>query len=152
MAIWTPEQAVRLAYEELLVAQEIPHFRFYDHTLGGLTTVRGQHTTSYSHVYSLCAWIKIAYPLEMPGLYVTSPDPLVGYLNKTIQSYGTSHAMHVWESDWNDYVKICHTKPEYWNASETIVSVLMKGFLWLEAFEVHCRTGRKIDDFSLTYR
>src|SRR5436305_9677612 len=132
MANWTAEQAVRLAYEERLVAQEIPHFVFYDHALGGSTTVRGEHTTTFNQIYSLCVWIKLGYPFDMPALYVVSPKPLYGYQSKTIQSYGNSHDMHVWTPDWNDYVKICHTKGDFWTASDTIVSVLMKGFLWLE--------------------
>jgi hypothetical protein len=151
MAVWTENQRVRLVYEEGLLAEEFPHFSFQDRAQAGLTTVRGVHTSSANSNYSVCVWLKSGFPYEMPGLYITSPSPLYGYGGKTIQSHQTSHAMHVWAPDWNNYVKICHCKSEYWSASNTIVSVLMKGFLWLEAFEAHLRTGRSIDAYSLTF-
>lgn len=151
MAVWSESQRIRLASEASILAEEMPHFSFHDPVRAESTTVRGIHTSSANKTYNLCLWLKSGFPYEMPGLYVTSPCPLYGYGGKTIQSYGTSHAMHVWEPDWNNYVKICHCKSEYWTASNAIVSVLMKGFLWLEAFEAHCKTGRTIDSYSLTY-
>jgi hypothetical protein len=151
VANWTESQRVRLAYEEMLLKQEISHFWFQDRTSAGLTTARGKHTTARNRAYTMCVWMKAGYPDEMPDLYIIEPCPLYGYQNKTVQSYGTSHQMHAWTPDWNDYVKICHTKEDYWSAADTIVSVVLKGFLWLEAFEVHCRTGQSIDAFSLSY-
>jgi hypothetical protein len=155
MAGWSASQRTRLAYEEALIREHMPHFWFRDHAKAGLTTVWGEHVTAANRAYTLCIWIKAGFPYEMPGLYVTSPCPLYGYRGKTIQSWAeeySSHTMHVWKSDWNDYVKICHTKEEYWNASDTLLSILMKGMLWLEAFEVHYRTGQSIDSLSLSYR
>jgi|SRR5215207_94892 len=151
MAIWSESQKIRLATEASILEDELSHFSFHDAAQAEVTTVRGWHTSSTGKTYNLCVWLKSGFPYTMPGLYITSPCPLYGYGAKTIQSYGTSHAMHVWEPDWNNYVKICHCKSEYWTASNTIVSVLMKGFLWLEAFEAHCKTGRTIDSYSLTY-
>lgn len=151
MSSWSEEQRFRLAWEESLLKDEFPHFAFYDHAQPALTAVKGVHSTSAGSSYSVCLKPTIGYPHEMPKLYITSPCPLYGYGYKTIQSYGTSHSMHVWEADWNGYVKICHCKSEYWTASNNIVGVLMKAFLWLEAFEVHKRTGRDIDAYSLTY-
>lgn len=152
MPIWEAAQRERLALEEGIITKELPGFGFRDRDKGGLTTVWGDHTTSADQKYTLCVWIKIGFPFEMPALYIATPKPLYGYGRKTIQSYGTSHAMHVWEPDWADFVRICHCKEEYWSASYTLLSVMMKGFLWLEAYEAHCKTGKSIDDYSLTYR
>lgn len=151
MAIWSETQKTRLAAEASVLRDELPHFSFYDPAQAELTTVRGTHTSSAGKAYNLCLQLGSSFPYGLPDLYVTYPCPLYGYGGKSIQSYETSHAMHVWKPDWNNYVKICHCKSEYWTASNTIVSVLMKGFLWLEAFEAHCRTGRTIDSYSLTY-
>jgi hypothetical protein len=151
MASWTDAQQARLAFEEKLLSQEFPEFYFRDRTVSGLTTVWGKHTTSRTNSYQLAIWIKSGFPYEMPGLYVTDPSPLFGYQGKTIQSYGTSHAMHVWTPDWHNFVKICFCKSEYWSASNTVVSIIMKALLWLEAFEVHRKTGKTIDAYSLTY-
>ncbi len=151
MAAWAEEQRMRLAYEENLLRKEDFQFYFQDRTSSAITTVRGGYTSSSGILYSLCVWLQSGFPYEMPNLYITDPYPLYGYRDVTIQSYKTSHAMHVYESDWNDYVKICHCKTEYWSSSNTIISILMKGFLWIEAFEVHKKTGKTIDSFSLTY-
>jgi hypothetical protein len=151
MSAWSVSQRTRLAYEEALLTQEVSDFYFCDRELGGLTTVRGNYTSSSNNTYQVCIWIKIQYPIEMPGLYVTYPQPLIGYGGRSIHSYGTSHSMHIWESDWNNYVKICHTKSEYWSPSMTLLNVLMKGFLWLEAYEAHKRTGNYIDYYSLSF-
>lgn len=151
MAVWTEDQRIRLALEESVLRAQFPHFSFQDRTQAESTTVRGVHLTSAGNNYNVCVWLTSGYPHALPRLYITSPCPLYGYGSKTIQSHGTSHAMHVWEPDWNNYVKICHCKSEYWTASNNIVGVLMKGFLWLEAFEVHRRTGCDIDQYSLTY-
>ncbi len=151
MATWSEIQRTRLSGEEQLLSGSIPGFSFQDRAKAEVTTIRGNYTTTHNKTYSLCVWLKENYPYEMPSLYITAPCPLYGHNGKTIQNYGTSHTMHVWTPDWNNYVKICHTKSEYWAASDTIVGIIMKGFLWLEAFDVHCKTGKSIDTLSLTY-
>jgi hypothetical protein len=151
MAVWNQEQRMRLATEARVLQAEFPHFSFQDTAQAEYTSVTGIHCSSANKNYGVCLWLRPSFPYRMPDLYVTSPNPLYGHNFKSIQSYGTSHAMHVWAPDWNNHAKICHCKSEYWSASNTIVSVLMKGFLWLEAFEAHCRTGRSIDSYSLTF-
>jgi len=135
-----------------ILESELPHFAFQDLDQYGLTTIRGQHTSAAGFVYCLAVWLKGGAPHEMPGLYVLSPSPLMSHGNLVpMNSYGNSHRMHTWETDWAPYTKICFCKAEYWNPAETIVGILFKGFLWLEAYEVHCRTGHPIDDYSLSY-
>jgi len=151
LSTWSREQQIRLAWEENLLRAEMPHFQFNNRATFGNTTVNGSYTSTANNSYSLAVWLKAGFPHQAPGLYVTSPMPLYGHNGRAIQSYGTSHFMHVWESDWNTYVKICHWRDDNWSASYTIVSVIMKGLLWLEALEAHRRTGRKIDSYSLTY-
>lgn len=149
--MWDHDQRVRLLLEEGILKQELPCFMWEDRIQRGETKVIGDYISSGGNSYKICLKISSNYPYEMPNLYIISPYILYGYAGKTIQSYGTSHAMHVWVPDWNNYVKICHCKSEYWSASKTIVTVLMNGMLWLEGFEAHRRTGKVIDSFSLTY-
>ncbi len=151
MAAWSYQQQVRLGYEAQVLSQELPHFRFYNPTTAGETTVAGNHTTAANRTYSISVWVRAGFPSQMPLAYITSPCPLYGYGGKTIQSYGTNHSMHVFTPDWNNYVKPCLFKEEFWKADDTLFKVLLKAFLWLEAFEVHCRTGQPIDAFSLSY-
>jgi hypothetical protein len=152
MSGWNTSQQQRLTAEKEIFRRELPDFTWYDLAEAQSTSIRGTYTSSAGNSYSLCLLIGSGYPLSMPSLYVTSPNPLYGYGAKTVQSYETSHAMHVWRSDWNGYVKICHCKTEFWSQSETLAGVMMKGMLWLEAFEAHNLTGHTIDHYSLTYR
>lgn len=151
MSLWTEDQRVRLAFEEQLLVKELPDFKWEDRTTRGATKIKGDYRSSANNLYKICICVSSNYPNTMPSMYIVSPNPLRGYGRKKISSYGTSHAMHIWKSDWNDYVKICHWKDEYWSASNTILGVLMKGFLWIEALEVHRRTGKDIDEYSLSF-
>lgn len=151
MDLWTEEQRVRLAFEEKLLKNELPGLWWEERINRGATKVKGDYHSSANNSYRICVCLSAHYPNTMPNMYVISPKPLKGYGNKKVTSYGTSHSMHVWESDWNNYVKICHWKDEYWSAANTILGVFMKGFLWLEALEVHRRTGKDIDEYSLSF-
>jgi hypothetical protein len=152
MTLWSTEQRYRLAFEENLLAEQgFDHFAFEAPTAAAITTVRGMHRSTSGMAYRLAAWLGQHYPNRMPGLYVLSPDHLMGHGRKLMIDYGTSHAMHTWATDWSSNVKICHCKEEFWSASVTLVEVLLKGALWLEAYEAHCRTGLPIDAYSLTY-
>lgn len=37
--------------------------------------------------------------------------------------------------------QICHFKPGLWKDNNTLYQVIMKGLIWLEAYEAHLRTG-----------
>lgn len=148
MSTWPESTRYRLAYEEKLLKQEVPHFYFLDRAQAGHTTVRGTYISSSEKTYTLCVRLRIGYPHALPGLYILYPEILYDYYGNTIQSYQTSHSMHVWTPDWNNYVKICHWKQEFWSAENTILTILLKGFLWIEAYELHLRTGKNIDAYS----
>jgi hypothetical protein len=151
MGTWTEEQRLRLAFEKQLLAKELDDFWWEDMTKPGVTTIRGDYCSSAGHSYRLCVRLTSKYPYQMPDMYVISPCPLKGYGGKKINKDAAYHSMHIWPSDWNDYVKICHCKDEYWSASNTILGVLMKGILWLEALEIHRKNGKDIDEYSLRF-
>jgi hypothetical protein len=152
MSRWTDTQIVWMDTQEEILDSELPHFQFQDRDQYGLTIIRGRHISAAGFPYDLAVWLKGGAPHEMPGLYVLSPSPLMCHGNTiAMTSHGSSHRMHVWETDWAPNTKICFCKTEYWNPAETIVGILFKAFLWIEAYEVHCRTGNAIDDYSLSY-
>lgn len=151
MAIWSEEQRVRLALEAQILQQKVPHFYWENRIEPGKTAIRGDFRSTSGNLYTLCIKLPTDYPYAMPAMYVTAPCPLYGYNGKKITSHGTSHSMHVWESDWSNYVKICHWKSNYWSASNSLHAVLMKGFLWIEALEAHRSTGNDINNYSLNY-
>ena len=43
--------------------------------------------------------------------------------------------------------KICHFRPELWKDNNTLYQVVMKGLIWLEAYEAHLRTGASLSKY-----
>lgn len=148
MALWNYEQRERLAAEEKIISQELPHFWFSDRIEAGKTTLRGEHITHKNKSYTLCVRIPSGYPFDLPSLYVISPCPLYNRSGKPMTSYGLSHSMHLRSPDWGNYTKICHWKEDCWSASNTLMGVIFKGFSWLECYELYLQKGGSIDDHS----
>lgn len=136
----------RLELERAILEREMPQFQLF-----GLESERyflGWHTTRISQLRcQLKLVIPSAYPDAMPSLYVSSPKTLLKHGNLgTINWEGTSHAFHTLQNGLAGCVQICHFKPELWDASKTCVGVLIKGLIWLEAYDAHIVTGRNIAD------
>ena len=153
---WTEEQKVRLVTEKRILKKELPHFWWEDQTNPNETKVKGEYISTEGNSYTICLCIGAGYPYEMPRMYIISPNPVIGYGGKKVHVgrkgfLWNSHAMHVNPPDWKDYVNICHWKPEYWSPQNTLLAVLMKGFLWVEALEVHRKTGKDICEYSLNF-
>jgi hypothetical protein len=147
----------RLHSEEAIMVKEMPQFRLYQ--MNHERYFEGYHTTSTnSKCYKLKLAIPDYYPDEMPKLYIVSPSLLfcrfrdvqtiialgMSYGLQTINSMGITHAFHTLENGPGGCVQICHFKSALWDASKTCIAVLMKGILWLEAYEVYLNTGMDI--------
>ena len=140
-------QLYRLALEQKILANELPQFSFYD--INGDTYVSGwQSTCSHRENYQLKLLLGLHYSDEMPRLYISSPLILPQRNScRTINNIGVSHFFHTLSNGPDGCVQICHTKPELWNPSMTCVAVLMKGIVWLEAYDAYLQTGRSLNDF-----
>ena len=141
---WTDYQQHRLAAERHVLAQQFPDFEFCNPA--GETTLEGRWTSSLSTQYFIVVKIPPGYPDECPSTYITWPSPLAG-LEKPLESYGSTHEMHLWETDIPGWAKICTYNPTRWRSSETLERVLHKALLWIEAYEGHIQTGRPIAAF-----
>ena len=148
--MWSRAQQHRLALERQILAQELPQFYFYNMT--GDTYIEGwQNTASGGKNYQLKLVLGCHYPDEMPKLYVTYPHTLItNEIWVTLNEKGTSHFFHTLSNGPSGCVQICHTKTELWNSTMTCVAVLMKGIIWLEAYEAHLRTGRDLCEFCVS--
>ncbi|MBL7223901.1 MAG: hypothetical protein ISS72_08610 [Candidatus Brocadiae bacterium] len=142
--MWNADQRHRLAFEEKLVARYMPDFRFYDRT--GHTYIDGwARTSGGANRYRLRITLPARYPYAKPQLYVISPRPMwMRGGRRTVNSLGTSHAFHC-NNNGGGPVHVCYAGT--WAASMTCVTVLLRGLLWLEAYEGHLRTGRNLADF-----
>jgi hypothetical protein len=130
-----------------LLARELPQFRFYnpaaDTYVGGWArTWRGYNN------YELGVYLGYMYPDEVPKMYVYSPRllPKRGGCG-TINSEGISHCFHTSGNGPGGCVQICHFRPESWDPSKTVVAVLVKGLIWLDAYEEYLATGKLISQY-----
>ena len=134
----------RIQFEESIMRHELPQFHLY----GYFDDYRfeGWQWTTNRKLYKLRLNIPLYFPDQVPELYVTSPLILTSYFFSSLNSQGISHATHTLSNGPDGCVQICHFKPQQWDASRTCVAALMKGILWLEAYEMHLRNGKEIAD------
>lgn len=139
------EQCRRLAAEEKLMKKYMRDFHFYNRT--GNTYIKGEvQTSGRRNKYTLKLTLPSDFPYDEPYLYVASPNILWQYGHQeTVNSEGTSHAFHTTDNGSDNCIKICHT--HYWDPSITCVKIILKGILWLEAYEGHLRTGKDLAEF-----
>jgi ubiquitin-protein ligase len=146
--MWRPYQQVRLAQEWLALEHNLPAFSF--HSLVQDTYVSGWWTSNNNCRYQIRIDLPPGYPDEAPSTYITSPSPLYGFRDLyRLDSYGSNHDMHTWETDRAGWVKICIVRPEEWSAAFSVVKVLRKAMLWLTAYECHLDDGRAIAKFLM---
>lgn len=145
---WRPYQQTRLAQEKAYLRQYMPDFEFFSPLSD--TYISGWWTSNLRRQYQIRVHLPEAYPDAPPDTYVSYPTPLHGYRGQqSLESYGTSHAMHTWRTDRPGWVKVCIVRPEHWSADFSIVKVLRKAMLWITAYECHLDDGRPIREFLM---
>ena len=137
---WDPEQCRRLAFEANILRRYMPHFGVCDPK--GDTYIAGRPRTNGGREYETRLCLPPGYPHQSPNLYIVHPRTLRMHGGGTINSLGTSGAFHTLSNGPDGCVTICHTSN--WDASLTWVKVLHKLLLWLEAYELHLKTGDEI--------
>jgi ubiquitin-protein ligase len=129
--------------EMKLLARYMSDFHFYDPRRA--TYVEGPVQTSDGRRYRIRVPIPPEYPFQEPGMYVIEPAVLRRRTGDTVNSLGGTHSFHTKPNGPDGCVQICHTRD--WDASVTLLKVVLKGVVWLEAYAAHLRTGRPIADF-----
>jgi hypothetical protein len=134
----------RLDKEDALIKKYFTGFRIQspgDAVYGGAI---GRIQSSRNILYTL--WIPLGgFPNEAPSMYIVDPKILKDYYGKLLSSYGVSSSMHLRSPDSNNNVQICHYNNQYWSPNVTLYKIIMKGKLWVEAYENHLITGNDID-------
>ncbi len=135
----------RLAIEDRLLRQHFPGFHIQDLGGGPNPGVVGTLTTNSGRRYAL--WIPLAhFPSSAPPMYVISPS-LETYEGDLLADQGLQSDMHLLSPDEHGHVQICHHNDTYWSPELTLYRVVLKGRIWLEAYESHLRTGKPIDHY-----
>jgi len=140
---WEKYQIDRIEIEDAIIQRFFPTFTLY--SKGDCKYWEGSMITNNKKKYRIRIELPNDYPDAVPMAFIISPCPLYDYTKNLMTSYGTSHSMHVFASE-NEYVEMCIFRSESWSADYTVYKCLKKVRVWLEAFEIHLRTGELMSD------
>lgn len=141
---WTNEQQHRLLMEKQILSKYFPQFRWIDPT--GKAKVEGVFHTNAGNSYKIRVYVPSDFPNSTPDMVVISPDPLLDHDRNDLSDEDTNPDMHI-VGVKDGYIKICHYHPGSWQPSITLYKVLLKGRIWVEAFDAHLKTGKKLDKY-----
>ena len=74
------------------------------------------------------------------------PDMVVVNSPKPMPDWGCSDSAHTLGKR-DGYLQICHYHDSQWTDRSSLYEVVMKGRVWLEAYEGHLRTGKPMNYF-----
>ena len=134
---WTAAQRDRLAAEKSVLEHYFPGcVKWIDPT--GDTKVEVALMTNNDNKYTLRLYID-NFPNAMPDLVVvSSPKPM--------PDWDGSYDNHTLIKR-DGYLRICHYHESQWTDRSSLYEVMMKGRVWLEAYEGHIRTGQPMNHF-----
>ncbi len=137
---WSQIQRRRLAAEKRLLEC---YFRGCMKWIdpAGDTKVDVALTTNNDNKYTLRLYIGQDFPNSVPQmLVVSSPKPM--------PDWGGSGITHT-SRKRDGFLKICHCHYSKWTDRISLFEVVMKGRIWLEAYEAHLSTGKPMNYFLL---
>ena len=95
--------------------------------------------------YVLRLYIPPNFPKSCPSLVVIAPDGILRRKDSSLLGFA-SRQDHVLSSK-DGYTRISHYPANNWVGNKTLLQVIKKGLVWLEAYEIHLRKGGSIDRF-----
>lgn len=139
------KQSGRILFEKRVVPQYFRGARFYDSPAGTYLDFRTGRNGRRQD-YLLRAELPPDYPHQEPGLFIQSPRILPMFQAQGVLNYrDTSYCWHIHKNREDDRVKVCYTRG--WDASMNCVLVLLRGIIWIDAYENHLNTGETIADY-----
>lgn len=151
--MWTMAQRERLVLEHhVLHNNGLTQFSVYHDRATDRYDVLGTSYSNAGNPYDLWIPVPRGYPDARPPLYIIRPNPLPMASGGMIHALGVSHAMHTLTPGPRNEVQICHWRDNRWHAGITLARVLLKGLIWLEAYEQHLATGDPISRFVTTMK
>jgi len=141
---WSATQRQRLGFEKDLLEK---YFRgrvsWIDPT--GNTRVEVRVTCTNDKQYTLRVYLPKDYPSSCPEMVVSSPSSCLRRRDGSALN-GTSGEDHILGTK-DGCTKICHFRSGLWKDNNTLYQVVMKGLIWLEAYEAHLRTGKSLSEY-----
>jgi hypothetical protein len=106
-------------------------------TLGGSFTLRLQFIPRHPEI---CPLLFVWDPIVLPMNREKHPGAAINDL-------AARHETHTLQNGPGGRVCICHIGTSQWEPSFSYAQVLIKGALWLQAYEGHLSTGKRIADY-----
>lgn len=140
---WTSQQQSRLAHEKDILDGKLKNVSWFNPTSAGNTRVEWRVNTNNGKSYTLRIYIPRNFPNECPILVVSSPSTPLRRKDGNPVAGGKDHVYGTHDG----LTEICHFVKGKWKTDNTLYQVLMKGRIWLEAFEIHLRTGEDLEKY-----
>lgn len=140
---WSASQRQRLGFEKDLLEKYFGNrVTWIDPTGDTKTEVRV--TCSNDRQYTLRVYLPADFPNSVPDMIVKTPS--MCELKRRDGSALVGSPDHVYGSR-DGCTKICHFRPNLWRCDNTLYQVVMKGLIWLEAYQAHLRTGSNLSTY-----
>ena len=107
--------------------------------------LEGNITSNQRNTYRI-AMLLDGYPQEMPLAYVVEPS-LRQADGTGLARMGGSQPMHTLPPDVYGHVQMCLVNDRTWRTTTTLVSLVMRARVWVEAYEAYLDTGTPLDRF-----
>lgn len=142
---WSAHQRGRLGVEkELLEKYFRGRVNWINPTRRGQTQVEVQVTCSNDKQYTLRIYLPSDYPNSCPDMVVKTSSQLKASNGEYLKNYPIDNYIG---RTRDGYTGISHNRPDLWSNNNSLYQVVMKGLIWLEAYEVHLRTGTPLKQF-----
>ena len=141
---WSANQRQRLGFEKDLLEK---YFRGRVSWINPTddTRVEVRVTCTNDKEYTLRVYLPSDYPSSCPDMIVSSPSSCLRKKDGSTMSgmNGTDHTLGTRDG----CTMICHFRKSSWKDDNTLYQVVMKGLIWLEAYEAHLRTGNPLSRY-----
>lgn len=142
---WSTEQRTRLGFEKDIIDGKLTNVTWINPTSAGNTRVEWRVNTNNGNNYTLRVYVPAKFPNECPVLVVSSPSSVLKKKDGSLLQYSSGQD-HVYGMH-DGLTEICHFRKDSWSSENTIYQVLMKGRIWLEAYEIHRQTGEYLEKY-----
>ena len=142
---WSTEQRTRLGFEKDIIDSKLNNVTWINPTSAGNTRVEWRVNTNNGNNYALRVYVPEEFPNECPVLVASSPSSVLRKKDGSLlqNCSGEDHVYGVHDG----LTEICHFNKGIWSSENTIYQVLMKGRIWLEAYEIHRQTGENLEKY-----
>ena len=141
---WSVTQQKRLGFEKDLLEKYFRNRVSWMNPTAN-TRVEVRVTCTNDKQYTLRVYLPSDYPNSCPQMVVSSPSSCLRKKNGS-QLSCMSGDDHTLESI-DGCTQICHYNSGLWRDDNTLYQVIMKGMIWLEAYEAHLRTGSPLNRY-----